>query len=156
MLLAARAEKPAGLFGWAKPGKDKRVYVQWAAEVRRRDGAHHVTERVAEGEMTGEEALWWAEWFRNAGRVRDWPSRLGDTRCEPVARLWTPLAGARVEWFVWPDPIGGLVLMALFTPDEARPWDRRSVETSVGADDLASFGRSLEDEYRALVERAGL
>ena len=70
-------------------------------------------------------------------------------------RLWTPLAGSRVEWFVWPDAVGGLALMALFTPDEARPWDRFSVETSVSGDDLASFGRSLESEYEALVQDAG-
>lgn len=156
VLLTARSEKSDGLFGWGKGRKDKRVYVRWAAEVRRRDGARHVTERAVEGEITGDEIAWWAGWFRNAGRVREWPSRLGDTRCEPVARLWTPLAGSRVEWFVWPDAVGGLAVMALFTPDEARPWRRQSVEMSVSADELASFGHSLENEYRGLVERAGL
>ena len=153
-LLAARIEKSAGLFGWAKPTNDRRTYVRWEAKARRRDGSQHVTERVAEGEMTGDEVLWWAGWFCNAARVRDWPSRLGDTRCEPVARLWTPLAGSRVEWFVWPDPVGALALMALFTPDEDEPWRRHSVETSVSADDLAAFGRSLESEYRALLKGA--
>ncbi len=146
----ARIEKSGGRLPWQRKVQDQDVWLDWRAETRRREGAEWVEETVATGHITGAEVLFWADWFANAAHVQDFPTQLGPTPTIPVARLWTPLSGAAAEFFLWPEPTGGLALMALFTPDEARPDLRRVVETSVTADVLATFGEDIASEYDAL------
>lgn len=146
----ARIERSGSRLPWQRKVRDQDVWMDWRAETRRREGADWVAETVATGRMTGAEALFWADWFAAAAAIRDFPNRLGPVPTIPVARLWTPLSGAAVEFFLWPDPAGGLVLMALFTPDEARPDQRRVVETSVTPEGLAAFGAAIASEYAAL------
>jgi len=105
---------------------------------------------VARGRITGAEVLFWAEWFSTASEVRKLPTKLGKAPNVPVARLWTPLAGAAAEFFLWPDPTGALALMALFTPDEEQPHLRHAVEATVSPEDLAAFGTALASEYEGL------
>jgi hypothetical protein len=152
-LTGARVEKAEGLLAWALPQAQDRVFITWTAETRRREAGEHSNVTLAEGEMTGDEVRWWSGWFANAAEVRKLPDTLGDTPSVPVARLWTPLAGAHVEWFVWPEPLGGLGVLALFAPDERSPWERVSVEMTACAEDLAAFGRALEAEYHALLKK---
>lgn len=149
-LLNATTEAASGRFPWPRRARDQDITLEWRAETRHRQGADWVEETLAEGRMTGAEVRWWTGWFASAAAVRGFPTRLGEAPAEPVARLWTPLAGQAVEFFVWPEMTGGLALLALFTPDESRPHQRLSVETSTSPDALSAFGAALEAEYEAL------
>lgn len=155
-LLEASAVRKTGLFGLGSRVKDEDVTLEWKAEVRYRSGAEWVQMVAAEGQMTGAEVRWWAGWFSQAGRIRNFPTQLGDAPTEPVARLWTPRAGSHVEFFAWPERLGGLVLMGLFTPDENAPEKRIAIETRVSDDDLEAFGDALEAEYEARLLEAGI
>lgn len=155
-LTQASAVRKTGLFGLGSKVKDEDVTLGWKAEVRYRSGAEWVQTVAAEGQMTGAEVRWWAGWLSQAGRIRSFPTRLGDAPSEPVARLWTPMAGSHVEFFAWPERLGGLVLMGLFTPDETAPERRISIETRVSDDDLKAFGDALEAEYEARRLEAGI
>lgn len=150
ILSDARIEKTGGRMPWQRKTGHQDVWMDWRAVARRREGADWVEETLSEGRVTGAEIMFWADWFANATRVRDFPAKLGPVPTIPVARLWTPLAGAGVEFFLWADASNSLVLMALFTPDEDRPDLRRAVETSVSPETLAAFGQSLAAEYESL------
>lgn len=121
-----------------RKSRDQRVRLSWRAEDRSGEIAH--------GEATLAEIRWWKTWFSEASQVRHLSKKPGKAPADPVARLWTPLAGQTVEFFVWPDPTGGLALLALFLPDEKAPQRRVAIETTVSAEDLAVFAATLEAE----------
>jgi hypothetical protein len=105
---------------------------------------------IAPGEATLAEIRWWKSWFSEASQVRHLSTRMGKAPSDPVARLWTPLAGQTVEFFVWPDPTGGLALLALFMPDGRAPNRRIAVETTISPEELAAFAATLESEADAI------
>jgi hypothetical protein len=149
-LIQPRIEKAPGRLPWQKKIQDEDVWLKWRAEARWRQGVEWVQEVLAEGEITGAEVKWWAQWFAAAGAVSKFPRALGDVPSDPVARLWTPVAGAGVEFFAWPEPLGNLVVMAVFTPEGAGETECRRIEATVSVEDLAAFGQALEAEYQAL------
>lgn len=121
-----------------RKSRDQRVRLSWRAEDR--------SGEIAQGEATLAEIRWWKTWFAEASQVRHLSSKMGKAPSDPVARLWTPLVGQTVEFFVWPDPTGGLALLALFLPDEKAAQRRIAIETTASAEDLAAFAAALEDE----------
>lgn len=140
----------AGGSPWRRTPSPSRVRLDYRADARHREGADWIERTVARGEITGEEVLHWAAWFAAAEQVRRFPTALGKTPTVPVARLWTPLAGPTVEFFLWPGPARTLALLALFTPDAGAPSIRHAVEITISAEELAAFGAALEREYEEL------
>jgi hypothetical protein len=141
---SARVEESGGLLPWTRKTRDQDIHLDWQAESRA-DGV------VAKGRITMAEVRWWEQWFTSARDVLSFAPKRGTPPSDPVARLWTPLAGQTVEFFVWPEGSGGLALLALFTSDHAIPQRRIAIETSVGVEDLAAFGEALVHEAAALV-----
>jgi hypothetical protein len=150
----ARVEQSGGVLPWRKKVQDQNIWLDYRATIRVREGAAWTEEIAAEGEMTGEEARFWAEWFRSAEQVKALPSGLGELPSVPVARLWTPLAGAHAEFLAWPEASGQIALMALFTPDELNPHRRFAVETTADGEALRAFADALTAEYEAMKEQA--
>ncbi|HEY3265677.1 MAG TPA: hypothetical protein VGM37_02035 [Armatimonadota bacterium] len=146
-----RVESPPGGFlqRRGKP-KDAEVWMDYRAEIRRREGVEWTVETAAEGRITGAEALYWAEWLRAHAQPERLPLFRKKDAGDAVARLWTPLAGQNAEFFLWADPAGGLAMLALFTPDDANPHHRIGLETSVSPDDITAFAQALEADYAAL------
>jgi hypothetical protein len=151
---AARIEQDGGKLPWRKKVQDQDVWLDYRAEVRVREGAAFRTEVAAEGRITGAEVRFWADWFRSADHVKSFPVTMGEVPNVPIARLWTPLAGAHAEFIVWPEATGHLAVMAVFTPDEEQAHRRIAVETTAEADALRAFGDALESEYESLKANA--
>lgn len=146
----ARIEHAGGILPWQRKVQDQNVWLDYRVTVRVREGADWREEIAAEGRMTGEEVRFWADWFRAAESVKDFPRQLGDLPNAPVARLWTPLAGEHAEFFAWPEATGHLSVMGLFTPEQDRPHNRIAVETTADGAALALFADALETEYQAM------
>jgi hypothetical protein len=150
----ARVEQSGGMLPWRKKVQDQNVWLNYRAVIRVREGADWTEETAADGEMTGEEVRFWAEWFRNAEQVKALPAQLGELPSVPIARLWTPLAGAHAEFLAWPEATGQIAVMALFTPEELAPHRRFAVETTADADALRAFAAALITEYEEMKARA--
>jgi hypothetical protein len=148
-----RIEQTGGFLPWQKKAQDQNVWLDYRVTIRAREGAEWREEIAAEGRMTGEEVRFWAEWFRAADGVKGFPTQLGDLPNVPVARLWTPMAGANAEFLVWPEATGHLAVMGLFTPEEDRPHHRFAVETTANADTLRAFADALLAEYEDMKAR---
>lgn len=127
---------------WQRKSRDQSAYLEW----RSAQPSGH----IATGSITLAELRRWKAWFAHAGALGAIAPKLAKLSADPVTRLWTPLAGQTVEFFLWPEAVGTLALLALFTPDQAAPDRRIAVETSVPVDELRAFGESLEAEAEAI------
>lgn len=138
---SARIERGGGL-PWQRKSRDQSVYLEWRSA--------QPSGPIAAGSITLAELRRWKVWFADAGALGAIGPKLAKLSADPVTRLWTPLAGQTVEFFLWPEAVGTLALLALFTPDQADSALRIAVETSVSSDELRTFGEALESEAEAV------
>jgi hypothetical protein len=143
---SARMERGGGSLPWQRRSRDQSIYLDWRAA--------QPAGPIGGGSITLAELRRWKSWFADAGAVAQSGSRSAKLSADPVTRLWTPLAGQTVEFFLWPEAVGTLALLALFIPDPATPDKRIAVETSVSAGELRAFGEVLESEAEAISDRA--
>ncbi|HOC30877.1 MAG TPA: hypothetical protein PKK84_01370 [Armatimonadota bacterium] len=120
--------------------------MRWTAEVRLRAGAEWKQEVAAEGMIAAPEVWRWCQWFSDARARRK-------LRGDAVSRLWTPIAGERVEFFLWKEATGGYVLMALFTKDPEQPTHRTAVEMNIQDQELAAFGAACWEEAAEIMPK---